>query len=285
MVASEENAAAVKAEERRIERELDRLARDLARRSFHAGFPLPVCGKEFVPPGGSSRLCKILREYVKEHVNKAARIRKRGAGRVSLESLKRKTRNTWMTTERKDGVIRSVMIRIFNARVYWGRTVKVRHDRVTYATTDTEERLEMLIGTYVANGHATYVSAERKAQKKLRTLLSEEQYQRYFVSDMFLEKGKSGVSYLIRKSRPSIAFRDGDPLCCLCLHPMGYYLGTWAGALCPTDDVIAHLILIRSDEHFFWKRANHIKFDKTKAPGCALGRAAPAHFAMRIHAG
>ena len=33
-------------------------------------------------------------------------------------------------------------------------------------------------------------------------------------------------------------------------------LGSWAGAMVPTDDVIAHLSLMRGDEHMFWKRCN-----------------------------
>lgn len=34
---------------------------------------------------------------------------------------------------------------------------------------------------------------------------------------------------------------------CLCMHPIGYYADSWAGALCPTDDVITHLLLMRSE--------------------------------------
>ena len=45
-------------------------------------------------------------------------------------------------------------------------------------------------------------------------------------------------------------------LACLCMHPIAYYAGSWAGAMCPTDDVIAHLSLMRADEHMFWKRSN-----------------------------
>ena len=45
-------------------------------------------------------------------------------------------------------------------------------------------------------------------------------------------------------------------LACLCMHTIGYYRDTWAGALCPTDDVIAHLILCRGDERLYWSRCN-----------------------------
>jgi hypothetical protein len=39
------------------------------------------------------------------------------------------------------------------------------------------------------------------------------------------------------------------------MHPIAYYHGSWAGAMCPTDDVIAHLSLMRGDEAMFWKRS------------------------------
>lgn len=45
-------------------------------------------------------------------------------------------------------------------------------------------------------------------------------------------------------------------LCALCLHPIAYYSKSWAGAMTPTDDVCAHLMMMRSDEHLFWRRAN-----------------------------
>jgi len=45
-------------------------------------------------------------------------------------------------------------------------------------------------------------------------------------------------------------------LACLCAHPIGFYTGSWAGALVPTDDVMAHLLLVRGDEHEFWKQCN-----------------------------
>lgn len=81
---------------------------------------------------------------------------------------------------------------------------------------------------------------------------------------MFSEKGKSGVMYVIRKNRPTIAI-GSRVLCALCLHPLGYYEGTWTGSLCPTDEVIAHLLFIRGDEHTFWKKANHIPLYETNS--------------------
>ena len=79
---------------------------------------------------------------------------------------------------------------------------------------------------------------------------------------MFAERSKrSDVSYIFRRLRPTIALKAGKDdrmrcLAALCMHPIGYYDGSWAGAMCPTDDVIAHLMLMRGDEHMFWRRSN-----------------------------
>ena len=65
-----------------------------------------------------------------------------------------------------------------------------------------------------------------------------------------------------RRLKPTVAISlkgtDKSPriLCALCLHPIAYYEDSWAGAMCPTDDVIAHLALMRGDEAMYWRRAN-----------------------------
>ena len=78
---------------------------------------------------------------------------------------------------------------------------------------------------------------------------------------MFMETSKrSGLTYVFRRLRPTIVLdAKGSEVkirCCLCMHPIGYYAGTWAGAMTPTDDVIAHLMMMRGDEPMFWRRAN-----------------------------
>ena len=102
---------------------------------------------------------------------------------------------------------------------------------------------------------------EQNALQTLATLVSHHQMKQYVLTGMFLESSeRSKVSYIFRRLRPTVALRDaGDKmkiLCCMCLHPIAYYEGSWAGAMCPTDDVIAHLMLMRGDEHHFWKSAN-----------------------------
>lgn len=77
----------------------------------------------------------------------------------------------------------------------------------------------------------------------------------------FIETSKrSGVTYLFRRLRPTLALKDNNGemkiLCALCLHSIGFYRGTWAGALCPTDDVISHLVMMRGSEAKFWAHAN-----------------------------
>ena len=108
----------------------------------------------------------------------------------------------------------------------------------------------------------SFAQAECIARERLMSKLSETQCHSYVVNDAFTEIGVSGVRYLIRKNRPTLAFRYSEefdwsrPLCALCLHPLGYYKGTWAGVMPPSDEMLTHLLYIRSDEHFFWKKAN-----------------------------
>lgn len=130
------------------------------------------------------------------------------------------------------------------------------------------QRLEITLETLSALKSGTLAEAEIKAQERLFSSLSEHQIDLYIIGGGFIEIGKSGVVYVLRKNRPTLALRvDEDqthftPLCALCLHPVGYYTGTWAGILPPSDEVLAHLLMIRASEHFFWKKANQIPLDE-----------------------
>lgn len=118
------------------------------------------------------------------------------------------------------------------------------------------------------------VETEVTAMERLATLLSERMFKAYLLTGTFLETSKrSGLVYIFRRLRPTVVmsphrtkrqFLDDSPpegdmhiLTCLCLHPLGYYANSFCGAMTPTDDVIAHLLMMRADEHLFWKRANH----------------------------
>lgn len=105
------------------------------------------------------------------------------------------------------------------------------------------------------------IEAESKAIQKLATLLKPHAFRTYMLTGMFLEtSNRSRVTYLFRRLRPTVAMSTAGQtvtvLCGLCLHPIGYYEDTWAGSLVPSDEVIAHLMLMRGDEHLFWKQAN-----------------------------
>lgn len=112
------------------------------------------------------------------------------------------------------------------------------------------------------------IEQESNAVKLLGTLLNHRKFKQYMLTGSFLERSpRSGVFYLFRRLRPTVAMsgKSGTmkALCALCLHSIGYYEGTWAGVMCPTDEVIAHLMLMRGDEHMFWKRSNqHAPFER-----------------------
>lgn len=109
------------------------------------------------------------------------------------------------------------------------------------------------------------IEQEHRAVQLLGTLVRHRQLKQYLLTGMFLERSeRSGVTYLFRRLKPTVAIdarSNSDKescriLCTLCMHPIAYYAGSWAGAMCPTDDVIAHLMMMRGDEPMLWRRAN-----------------------------
>ncbi len=142
---------------------------------------------------------------------------------------------------------------------------------LTPLTPPWKMRLNMLLNTGAQRSTYGLAEAETTAFNRLITLLSEPQRQAYILNDAFTEIGRSGLWYLLRKSRPTIAIRIYEeneylraginPLCALCLHPLGYHEGTWAGVMAPSDEVLTHLLHIRADEHYFWRKANQISLD------------------------
>jgi hypothetical protein len=156
-----------------------------------------------------------------------------------------KQRNEWYDRRWRCDVI--VMER--DGKIDWGRLPAfhhIKHDLSTLGCSD-----------------AWGLEQESNAVHLLGTMLRHRQLKQYLMTGMFLEtSGRSGVTYLFRKLKPTVAIappRNREEmriLCALCMHPIAYYAGSWAGAMCPTDDVIAHLALMRGDEHLFWKRCN-----------------------------
>lgn len=133
-------------------------------------------------------------------------------------------------------------------------------------------KLTMTMDTLSAAVGAYGFDAEMRALAKLAGLVGEHRFNLYVMTGVLAETSKrSGVSYLFRRLRPTIALKtpcDGEKLhflAALCMHPIGYYGNTWAGAMVPTDDLIAHLLLMRADEHLFWRRCNQHTIDAKEA--------------------
>lgn len=125
------------------------------------------------------------------------------------------------------------------------------------------ERYNMMVDTGVKRARYSSAEAELTARQRLFKALTSIQQDCYINGDGFVETGRSGIKYLLRRNRPTLANRvdaDGEEtlLCALCLHPVAYYTESWAGVLPPSDEVLAHLLMIRSDEHFYWRKANQI---------------------------
>lgn len=149
-----------------------------------------------------------------------------------------------------------------------GREVYVLRDgdgksrAVTVPTHQATRRARMAMDTLGAS-QAWSVEAEFTAMARLKTLVTPSAFRYYLLTGTFLETSKrSGVIYLFRKCRPTLAFKgtcDGDDtklLCSLCMHPIGYYDGTFAGSMVPSDDIIAALLFMRADERKFWGKCN-----------------------------
>lgn len=118
-------------------------------------------------------------------------------------------------------------------------------------------RLKFLVNT-IGGSRAWDFKAEVKAMEKLRDCVDQYKFERYVMTGTFLETSeRSGVTYLFRRLRPTVAIKDQRILAALCMHPIGHYEESFSGVMVPTDDVLAHLLLMRADEHLFWKRANH----------------------------
>jgi len=105
------------------------------------------------------------------------------------------------------------------------------------------------------------VECERRAMKTLRALLAPHMADSYEITGVFFETSpRSGMTYVFRRLGTTLAFRAGTLgsrfIAALCLHPIAYYDATPLGAMTPTDDVIAHLTMMRTDEHAFWKKSN-----------------------------
>jgi hypothetical protein len=142
---------------------------------------------------------------------------------------------------------------------------RVFHLKAHHAPDRSMDRLTLWLATIGASD-AWDMDAEMTARMKLADLVTERQYRHYDLTGAFFETSvRSRLTYVLRRLRPTIALsprgRDGVEtnmrcVACLCMHPIGYYGRSWGGCLVPTDDVIAHLLWIRSDEAGYWGTCN-----------------------------
>lgn len=137
----------------------------------------------------------------------------------------------------------------------WEEGGKIRHGIIPRS-----HGVDHILST-IGAADAWGIEQEGRAVDTLGKLLEHRKFKQYLLTGMFMEKSeRSGVVYVFRRLRPTVAISlRGDKcriLAALCQHPIAYYEGSWAGAMTPTDDVIAHLMLMRADEHLFWKRSN-----------------------------
>lgn len=149
-------------------------------------------------------------------------------------------------------------------------STRYRCDVAVYEREDGKVACQPLVGSgnaattlmhTIGASFAWGIEQESNAVHLLATLVRHHTFKQYMLTGMFLESStRSGVTYLFRRLRPTVAMKEKRGRMCilaaLCMHPIGYYAESWGGAMCPTDDVIAHLMLMRGDEHMYWRRCN-----------------------------
>src|SRR4029453_12136535 len=140
-----------------------------------------------------------------------------------------------------------------------GRILVLHHrdGRKTWALDPDAPRRNLLWLGPIETLDAWNVETECAAMDALAELLSQKMFKAYFLTGTFLELSKrSGLNYFFRRCRPTLVLsgNEGSALkqkanvgemriiCALCLHPVGYYENTFAGAMTPTDEGIPHLL-------------------------------------------
>lgn len=147
----------------------------------------------------------------------------------------------------------------------WVTVIRDRATGLSHVSRDLEgypaHRLAVQIHTVIP-AERWDLSAELTAQARLRHLVKPHLWEIYLMTGLLIETSRrSGLVYVFRRLRPTVVLRPDDRngyrlLTTLCLHSLAYYAGSFCGALVPTDDVIAHLLLMRGDEPKFWAKAN-----------------------------
>ena len=229
----------------------DGLKRVAARDKNWAGIPMPLDDQRLViePRFPSAKELMAMGKAAAEEATASAKYEREHPGE--------KVRQVFYSRHKRCDVV------IFerDGKIDWGLIPRAHHFRHDIQT----------LGASIAWG----IEQESNALQLLGTMIRHHQLKQYLLTGMFLETSKrSGLTYMFRKLKPTVVIdtrqrpvyqigatevepNDGlSIVCALCLHPVGYYQGSWAGALCPTDDVIAHLLLMRADEPLYWRQAN-----------------------------
>lgn len=196
-----------------------------------AGIPMPLDGERLV---------------IEPKYPKAVELSEIGAPVEEPMPTDVKYRNSWWS----DRLRCEIYIWEEGGKILWGRVPGIHHFEYDIRTLKCSE--------------AWGIEQERNALQLLGTLVRHRQLKQYLLTGMFLETSqRSKLTYLFRKLKPTVVLNSRDQgapdsiiLCTLCLHPIAYYSGSWAGAMTPTDDVISHLMLMRGDEPMLWRRAN-----------------------------
>lgn len=152
--------------------------------------------------------------------------------------------NSW---QQKNGDIIYIRVHTRTKEREWGRI-------------ERGHMILQLLTRYINCSKAWTIKAEGRAVKKLRSCIQPFQFRQYILTGMFWEiSKKSKLCYMFRRGRPVLVVKHSlldspKALCSLCYHPVGHFSASWAGCLCPTDDVIAGIKLLRADEHMFWRK-------------------------------
>ncbi|MEO8391171.1 hypothetical protein [Polaromonas sp.] len=212
----------------RIVRDMIRRLRKLSReRGDWAGIPMPLAGEQLVVEPNYPKALELMA------MGKPERDEDDGCVEV----------NTWYSSSRRCDV---VVFRDASGALTWGAKPAFHSLAFAMSTLNCAD--------------AWGIEQESNAVHMLGTLVSHRQFKQYMLTGTFIESSKrSGVYYLFRRLKPTVAIRaegaKSTILCALCMHPIAYYARSWAGAMTPTDDVVAHLMMMRGDEAMFWRRS------------------------------
>ncbi len=134
---------------------------------------------------------------------------------------------------------------------------------IAFTSYEAGRRMRKLLDTsLMRDGTPQTAEAELRAMDSLKKRIKQRQWTSYVLSGIFLERSpRSDLHYFFRKGYPTLVLsyhgecykESGRVIGALCLHPIGFFQGTYCGLMCPTDEVICHLLLMRADEHLYWR--------------------------------